>query len=86
MPVEGDCRVAVITAPRNDREKSVLEFVFQTKKVPTFRALYTTIGGEAEIRTLGGIAPTTVFKTAALNHSATSPSLIFKVDFSVKTE
>ena len=30
-------------------------------------------GGEAEIRTLGGIAPTTVFKTAALNHSATSP-------------
>ncbi len=32
------------------------------------------IGGEAEIRTLGGVAPSTVFKTAALNHSATSPT------------
>ncbi len=32
------------------------------------------IGGEAEIRTLGGVAPSTVFKTAALNHSATSPA------------
>ena len=30
-------------------------------------------GGEAEIRTLGGVAPSTVFKTAALNRSATSP-------------
>ena len=49
------------------------EFVLQTKKVPVFRAPFTTIGGEAEIRTLGGIAPTTVFKTAALNHSAISP-------------
>ena len=32
------------------------------------------IGGEAEIRTLGGLAPSTVFKTAALNRSATSPA------------
>ena len=31
------------------------------------------IGGKAEIRTLGGVAPSTVFKTAALNHSATFP-------------
>lgn len=30
-------------------------------------------GGEEEIRTLGGVAPSTVFKTAALNRSATSP-------------
>ena len=30
-------------------------------------------GGEGGIRTHGGLAPTAVFKTAALNHSATSP-------------
>ena len=45
---------------------------FEYKKAP-FRVLYSTIGGKAEIRTLGGIAPSTVFKTAALNHSATFP-------------
>ena len=31
------------------------------------------VGGEGGIRTHGGLAPTAVFKTAALNHSATSP-------------
>jgi hypothetical protein len=30
-------------------------------------------GGRGEIRTHGGLAPTAVFKTAALNHSATLP-------------
>ena len=30
-------------------------------------------GGESEIRTHGGLAPSAVFKTAALNHSATHP-------------
>jgi hypothetical protein len=30
-------------------------------------------GGEGGIRTHGGVSPTAVFKTAALNHSATSP-------------
>ena len=30
-------------------------------------------GGEGEIRTHGGISPSPVFKTGALNHSATSP-------------
>lgn len=30
-------------------------------------------GGEGEIRTHGAISDTAVFKTAALNHSATSP-------------
>ena len=38
------------------------------------RRLQANIGG-AEIRTLGGLTPTTVFKTAALDHSATPPSL-----------
>ncbi len=32
-------------------------------------------GGEGGIRTHGGLAPTAVFKTAALNHSATSPRM-----------
>jgi hypothetical protein len=32
-------------------------------------------GGEGEIRTRGGIATTPVFKTGALNRSATSPHL-----------
>ena len=31
------------------------------------------LGGEGEIRTLGTIADTTVFKTVPLNHSGTSP-------------
>ena len=34
------------------------------------------IGGEGEIRTHGGVAPSTVFKTAALNRSATSPRCV----------
>ncbi len=33
----------------------------------------TDIGGRGGIRTHGGLAPTAVFKTAALNHSATLP-------------
>src|SRR5271166_4495398 len=31
-------------------------------------------GGRGETRTHGGVAPTAVFKTAALNHSATLPA------------
>ena len=34
-------------------------------------------GGRGGIRTHGGLAPSAVFKTAALNHSATRPSLAF---------
>ena len=33
-------------------------------------------GGAGGIRTHGGLAPTAVFKTAALNHSATAPSVM----------
>ena len=32
-------------------------------------------GGRGEIRTHGGLAPTTVFKTVALNRSATLPRI-----------
>ena len=34
-------------------------------------------GGEAGIRTLGGDQPSTVFKTAAFGHSATSPLAVY---------
>ena len=32
-------------------------------------------GGERGIRTLGGVAPTTVFETAPFDHSGTSPQM-----------
>ncbi len=35
-------------------------------------------GGRGEIRTHGGLAPTTVFKTVALNRSATLPTITFE--------
>src|SRR5690349_3752630 len=37
------------------------------------RKIPADAGGEGGIRTHGGREPTAVFKTAALNHSATSP-------------
>ena len=33
-------------------------------------------GGQTGIRTLGGLAPTPVFKTGAFNHSAICPALM----------
>ena len=50
-----------------------MTFPFYKKSTPKRVLHFFIIGGEAEIRTLGGLAPTTVFKTAALNRSATSP-------------
>ncbi len=41
---------------------------------PTFWWAFCN-GGESEIRTHGRVAPSTVFKTAALNRSAISPSV-----------
>ena len=38
------------------------------------KAAFRNIGGRGEIRTHGGLAPTTVFKTVALNRSATLPN------------
>ena len=35
--------------------------------------LFTNNGGGGEIRTLGGLSPSLVFKTSALNRSATPP-------------
>src|SRR5687767_1970177 len=42
--------------------------------LPASAIVYPSFGGEGGIRTHGGLAPTAVFKTAALNHSATSPA------------
>ncbi len=46
-------------------------------------------GGKGGIRTHGRLAPTAVFKTAALNHSATFPSIdnerLFAFRVSVET-
>ena len=41
-------------------------------------------GGEKGIRTPGGVAPTTVFKTAAFDHSAISPSEILPQQYKDK--
>jgi hypothetical protein len=42
--------------------------------IPSFGQVLIIHGGEGEIRTHGRVAPSAVFKTAALNRSATSPS------------
>lgn len=39
-------------------------------------ATWRCAGGRGGIRTHGGLAPTAVFKTAALNHSATLPAMV----------
>ena len=41
-----------------------------------FRNVWRMFGGSGEIRTHGGLTPTAVFKTAALNHSATLPYIL----------
>ena len=41
-----------------------------------FRGMFNIPGGWGGIRTPGGLAPTTVFKTAAFDRSATHPKLI----------
>ena len=68
---KGNCEGAfAIHFPRQ------MSVIFITQKPRPFlvtRFLYKKTGGEVEIRTLEGLAPLTVFKTAAFNHSATSP-------------
>src|ERR1700687_1716285 len=43
-----------------------------------FQCLMKIVGGRGGIRTHGTLAGTPVFKTGALNHSATLPSLEFR--------
>ena len=42
-------------------------------------------GGEGGIRTHGGIAPSSVFKTDAFDHSATSPRIFNLLEFKYMT-
>ena len=58
----------------------LLPTVSRTFRISRLKAIKNTdsrsvflIGGEGEIRTLDKLSPMTVFKTVALNHSATSP-------------
>ncbi len=46
--------------------------------VPTY-----CFGGSGEIRTHGGLSPSTVFKTVAINHSATLPYLYLLLKLTV---
>lgn len=41
--------------------------------------IITQFGGETGIRTLGGFNPSTVFKTAAFDRSATSPRPVYPI-------
>ena len=50
--------------------KTLLHSRIGEKKAPVIGA----IGGSGEIRTHGRLTPSPVFKTGALNHSATLPS------------
>ena len=45
------------------------------EKASFFKRTLLIIGGWGEIRTHGGVTPTPVFKTGALNHSTTHPYL-----------
>ena len=47
---------------------------YQAGKLKDFKGLHLNTGGEGGIRTHGEVAPTAVFKTAALDRSATSPA------------
>ena len=54
--------------------KSIVGLVVgNNQSSPFYRLLSISIGGQGGIRTHGELAPTAVFKTAALNHSATCP-------------
>ena len=55
-----------------DLHEPFFGFLAQTNR-PRLSAL--SCGGEGEIRTLGTREGSTVFETAAIDHSATSPAL-----------
>ena len=59
-----------------------------SKRAESHHEVELGAGGRGGIRTHGGLAPTAVFKTAALNHSATLPgSTINRLDdFSERTK
>ena len=78
--VLGSIRTAVATFPDPNPHpdsgwgRSWGRKTYRIKKLLVIKYLNYNIGGRGGIRTHGGLAPTAVFKTAALNHSATLPS------------
>ena len=60
--------------------RKIPEGLRRTYLTPVIKINYKTTrvnnGGGGRIRTLGGLSPTTVFKTAAINRSATPPTNI----------
>ena len=46
--------------------------------------MFNIPGGWGGIRTPGGVAPTTVFKTAAFDRSATHPKLFYRRSFNLR--
>jgi hypothetical protein len=50
--------------------------IFGPLSIIIFAIAIPGVGGETGIRTLGGLAPTTVFETAPFDHSGTSPRAI----------
>jgi hypothetical protein len=65
------CRIA-LTAPPS--APSIGEQLWEQSQEPKFYQVKSReIGGQGGIRTHGKLSPTTVFKTVALNHSATCP-------------
>ena len=71
----------IIRLSDSDQAGDVMRFVMQNWPISAGRKskqlfllyLFRFIGGETGIRTLGGLAPTTVFETAPFDHSGTSP-------------
>ena len=47
--------------------------IYFPKRIFLMKFCFRKFGGEGEIRTHGSLSTTLVFKTSALNHSATSP-------------
>jgi hypothetical protein len=58
-----------------DLPNTVTSQTSSTKQARDLRAGLCFLGGEGEIRTHGYLAASTVFETAAFDHSATSPYL-----------
>ncbi|CAH1648042.1 hypothetical protein BOSEA31B_10015 [Hyphomicrobiales bacterium] len=55
---------------------STLQFIARKQMILQMKLSGGISGGRGGIRTHGGLAPTAVFKTAALNHSATLPAQV----------
>ena len=71
----GGCGLLAVLTHTCGRTVFGIEGIFRGKfsKPQNYPMISRCIGGEGGIRTHGGLAPTAVFKTAALDRSATHP-------------